>query len=346
MHEPNSDEEAFWDAESTISLLTDMALARLDDFTAGVIVPFDCMAVHMNAKTSSMLLHYLHQASHIITTQWVTDALQNATSAPFAYALLASSALHLLALGGSSLEGVLYYKGRAIAGVNELLSSPRTMVDDYAITAVFIFLTLEEHQLVPGNGSPYDAQWNARQRAVHLDGLRAMIEQRGGLAALSANRCLQTFILMHSIAHSISTLYRPYTALLDTIGRPQRYSLPSFRLNPAPNNTFRLFRALHINTDLLDIISDTIMYTNDLSTFFTDRSTPVEPLEPQKQGVQLQYLLFDWYTSTSHVKAKSGIDHSIALATIIFLVRITQPFDPGYRTVILTPIRKLQTALS
>jgi hypothetical protein len=95
----------------------------------------------------------------------------------------------------TKVEEVLYYKARAISEINKLLGSPETMILDDNITAVFILLTLEELKLAPAS-SKAEAEWTELQRRVHLNGLRTMIEQRGGLAALESNRCLQTFILM------------------------------------------------------------------------------------------------------------------------------------------------------
>jgi hypothetical protein len=99
------------------------------------------------------------------------------------------------ALGKPNLADVLYYKGMAISEINSLLSDPKTRVNDDNIAAVFMLLCLEESQLVPSN-DPKENDASQLQREVHLNGLTAMIQQRGGLAGLSSNRCLQVFILM------------------------------------------------------------------------------------------------------------------------------------------------------
>lgn len=153
----------------------------------------------------------LHHSSNVVCTQWVANSLQHSTSAPFTYALLTSSALMLSIVGGCQLQDVLFYKARAITEINLLLSDPRTRIDDCNITAVFILLTLEEFQLAPGSRSSDDADWSELQRKIHLEGLKTMIAQRGGLAGLSTNRCLQVFILMY--VDSIGT----YTFLSTTL---------------------------------------------------------------------------------------------------------------------------------
>lgn len=139
----------------------------------------------------------LHHSSNIVCTQWVANSLQHSTSAPFTYALLTSSALLLSMVGGCRLQDVLFYKARAITEINLLLSDPRTRIDDCNITAVFILLTLEEFQLAPGSRTRDDADWSELQRKIHLEGLKTMLKQRGGLKGLASNRCLQVFILMY-----------------------------------------------------------------------------------------------------------------------------------------------------
>jgi hypothetical protein len=120
------------------------------------------------------------------------DSVTSATSAPYTYALITSSAIQIR----SKFDDPLYYKARAISEVNSMLSDPTTMIDDNNIAAVFMLLCIEESQLVPGSNAEKDADWTELQRTIHQNGLRTMIQQKGGLAALSSNRCLQIFILM------------------------------------------------------------------------------------------------------------------------------------------------------
>lgn len=151
----------------------------------------------VSAISPHLIPVYLHQSSNIVYTQWVARSLQNATSAPFTYALLCSSALHLQMMGANKLEYVLYYKTKAISEINTLLSDPKTRTVDDNITAVFTLLTLEEMKLAPAAGNKKgEADWSELQRQIHLNGLKTMIQQRGGLAGLGENRCLQVFILM------------------------------------------------------------------------------------------------------------------------------------------------------
>lgn len=114
----------------------------------------------------------------------------------------------------------------------------------------------------------------------------------------------------------------------------------------------RLFRDLKLDPDLFEIISNIVVFTGDISAWYEDRKCPVDPLELQKHACLLNYRLFDWYmkpievTDEESKDERSPIDQSICLALIIFVVNITQPFDPSYRAVILTTVKKLRAALT
>jgi hypothetical protein len=131
----------------------------------------------------------LHRSSTVAATNWISNSIQSPTGAPFIYAALTSSTRAL----GLASEA---YKWRAISEVNKLLSCPSTSTDDTTIATVLVLLALEESDLADPRrqGSARESSLSAND--AHLNGLRTMIGQRGGLAALNANRCLQVFILM------------------------------------------------------------------------------------------------------------------------------------------------------
>lgn len=346
------------DCEGDTCTHTSTALVRGNGFALGVLDPFDCLPVRTDAKMSRLLDHFvsvmsphlltvdIHRSSTKATMQWLSSSLQNTTAGPFTYALLTGSALQLQALGKFKLGDTLYYKAQAISEINKLLSDPTTSIDDNNIAAVFMLLTLEESQIAPGKKSDDDQDWSETQRAVHLHGLRTMIQQRGGLAALNSNQCLQVFILMHSVAHSISTFQDPYTTLLDAAGEPQKYDLPSFRSRPSSARILRLFRDLKLDADLFEIINNIIVFTGDLSAWFDDSRCPVEPLELQKHVCLLIYRLYDWYRKETPEQQHTPIDQSICLALIIFLVRSSHPFHPGYQAMIITSVKKLRASMT
>ncbi|KAF2280175.1 uncharacterized protein EI97DRAFT_391056 [Westerdykella ornata] len=340
------------------------ALARHDGFALGVTDPFDCLPVKLDKKKSAMLHYFVsaicpllipvdiyHSSTNLLKTHWVASSLQNITSPPFAYALLTSSALLLMLQGLCRLDEVLYFKSKAISEINKLLSDPNTSVADGNIAAVFTLLTLEEYQLVPGNQSRDEADWSELQRKIHLNGLCTMISQRGGLSALSTNRCLQTFIMMHSTAHATTTFKSPYTTLLDSTGRHPRYpTAPS----PPPNlreGVIHLFRNLKLPQSLLDILTDLALFTHDTSSWYAYRHSPVDPLELQKHGCVLNARLLSWYSGHSRNRdnqeegTQGFMQDAIALASLVYVIRITQPFGPGFRGQLFMTVKKLRTAL-
>ena len=108
------------------------------------------------------------------------------------------------------MDDVLYHKTRAISEINSNLCDPQLSIGDNNIAAVFTLLTIEETMLVPDAGhGREDVPAGSKQRMIHLNGLKAMIEQRGGLAALGANKCLQSFILWSAACQCYTLLAKP-----------------------------------------------------------------------------------------------------------------------------------------
>lgn len=77
-----------------------------------------------------------------------------------------------------------------------MLSDPKTSTDDTTIATVLILLAMEESDLADPRRQGIERECSLSANMAHLNGLRTMIAQRGGLSSLSTNRCLQVFILM------------------------------------------------------------------------------------------------------------------------------------------------------
>jgi len=88
------------------------------------------------------------------------------------------------------------YKWRAMSEVNSLLSDPRTSSNDATIAAVLILLAIEEASLSDPKRRGDERKCSMSVNEAHHNGLRTMIRQRGGLVALSGNKCLQVCLLM------------------------------------------------------------------------------------------------------------------------------------------------------
>lgn len=130
-----------------------------------------------------------HRSSKAAAIDWYATCLQSPVGAPFIYATLTSSARV------ANIESEAY-KWRAISEVNKLLTDPNKSTDDTTIAAVLILLALEEADLKAPRKKMGDRRDSVSVNDAHLNGLRAMIEQKGGLAGLGGNRYLQVFILM------------------------------------------------------------------------------------------------------------------------------------------------------
>jgi hypothetical protein len=131
----------------------------------------------------------IHRASSVTATSWISECLLSPNSSPYIFAALTASARTV----GLKSEA---YKWRAIAEVNKLLSDPKTSTADMTIAAVLILLALEESDLANPDRQGKDREGSLSANCAHLNGLRTMIGQRGGLAGLGSNRCLQVFVLM------------------------------------------------------------------------------------------------------------------------------------------------------
>jgi hypothetical protein len=123
-----------------------------------------------------------YKSSEKASMSWMTDCIQSAIGAPFIYAVLTSSAR------AAQLDPETY-KWRAI-------SNPRTSTDDTTIAAVLILLANEEADLADPKRQGDRRECSLMVNEAHHNGLRTMIRQRGGLAALKGNKVLQVCLLM------------------------------------------------------------------------------------------------------------------------------------------------------
>ncbi|KAF2262586.1 hypothetical protein CC78DRAFT_534629 [Lojkania enalia] len=146
------------------------------------------------------------------------------------------------------------------------------------------------------------------------------------------------------MAHCIAAFQQPYANLLDSSGAPQKYDLPSPRSRPSSNRLLRLFRDLRLDRELYDIIFNIAVFTGDLGHWFEDRKCPFDPLELQKHACLLMYALFNWYAEGG--KERTPLDQSVCLGLLIFVVKASHPYDPSYRAIILTTVKKLRAALT
>ncbi|KAF2444629.1 hypothetical protein P171DRAFT_484726 [Karstenula rhodostoma CBS 690.94] len=321
-------------------------------FSFDFIADLDCLPVPTDSNTRDLLENFIHtyaisfvpldqhHTSNKATTNWISKSILSSTGASFIYVIFTASALYRQAIGAANAQDVLQYKISAISEINKQLSNRTSRIDDNNIAAVFMLLCIEEGAV----SSDQDKEWAQLQRQLHLDGLKTMIQQRGGLSALKSNQCLQTFILMHSVAHAVSTFERPYATLMDSTGHIQQYDIPSFRGRPASTRTLRLFHPLKLDPDLYDLISNIVVFVGDLNVWNDNRKCPVDPIEMQKHICLLVYRLFDWYKRGEEDPSlpRQPVDQSLCLALTIFLI---VAYNQNYGPMVYAASQRLKAAL-
>jgi hypothetical protein len=146
----------------------------------------------------------IRHKSDLMRSDWFGTAMNNSG---FMHSLLCTAALHLFIVGRGSIETILYHKAQAIAAINSAISDPDATlgISDANIGAVFNLLCVEESLLLPFFQQDGSGEEHPNQREIHLNGLRRMVQLRGGLKAINSNRILQAFILWCVPCSSLGT---------------------------------------------------------------------------------------------------------------------------------------------
>lgn len=132
---------------------------------------------------------------------------------------------------------------------------------------------------------------------------------------------------------------------MDSNGQPPPYDMPSFRSRPFSTRNLRLFQLLKPEPKLLDIIANIIIFVGDLSVWFDDPRSPLNPFELQKSNLLLIYQLFDWYKLGEEYAEieRLPVDQSICLALLIFLIALQEV--RSYHMMVQMAAQKLKIAL-
>lgn len=147
------------------------------------------MSTVVEMSASRLITVDVHKTSSSAATSWISECILSPHGAPYIFAALTASARTI----GFKSEP---YKWQAISEVNKLLSNPQTSTENTTIAAVLMLLALEESDLADPGRQGRERESSILANNAHLNGLRTMIGQRGGLAGLQTSRCLQVFILM------------------------------------------------------------------------------------------------------------------------------------------------------
>jgi hypothetical protein len=308
----------------------------------------------------------IRQKSSLMRSDWFGTALSNAG---FMHSLLCTAALHLYFVGRGSMDTIVYHKTQAIAAINSAISDPNPNlgISDANIGAVFNLLCVEESLLWPGLPQETIEQ-KLNQREIHLNGLRRMVQLRGGLTAISSNRILQAFILWcvstfvplayldgldkrllsirHSTAHAIASFEAPYLSTLDYISK---VCLPRHPLGYQPYISNHLIEHCHeaqINDTLTELVELVLILIADLNDWFSDLNSPLDPLDIQNYSCVLECMLLYWLRDNEN--SAGPIADALCVASLIFTVRVTEALQHRSDGHLLHRVasKKLEKALS
>jgi len=308
-------------------------LSPADDPNNSLFDPFRTCSVEINGTVSELLDHFVSEMapgiiaidvrhrSTLMRSDWFGTAISNPG---FMHSLLCTAALHLYIFGKGSVETILHHRAQAIAAINAAISHPDSSVaiSDANIGAVFNLLTVEEGLSLPFFDQEKLDEDQPNQRAIHLNGLRRMVQLRGGLAAISSNRILQAFILWHSTAHAIASFEAPNTSTLDYINHT---NLPRHPPGFQPNISQHLIdycRHAGVKESLTQLVESVLNLIADLNAWFADSSSLLDPLEIQNYACVLECMLLNWLRENEHLI--SPLEDALCVALLIFTVRTTE----------------------
>ncbi|KAF1840381.1 uncharacterized protein K460DRAFT_296932 [Cucurbitaria berberidis CBS 394.84] len=295
--------------------------------------PFRTSSVDVNGSVSVLLGHFvtemapgiiavdIRHRSTLMKSDWFGTAMSNPG---FMHSLLCTAALHLYIVGRGSIETILHHRAQAIASINAAISNPDTAIgiSDANIGAVFNLLTVEEGLLLPFFEQEKLDEDQPNQRAIHLNGMRKMVQLRGGLMAINSNRILQAFILWHSTAHAIASFEAPNHSTLDYI------STASFPRHPPgyrPNISQHLIdycRNTGVKESLTDLVESVLILIADLNVWFGDPNSPLDPLDIQNFSCVLECMLLKWLRENEYLI--TPLEAALCVALLIFTVRTTE----------------------
>ncbi|KAF2281315.1 uncharacterized protein EI97DRAFT_454521 [Westerdykella ornata] len=306
--------------------------APLEDIDYRLFDPFGTVSVQMNATVSELLDHFvtemapstiavdIRRESKLMLRDWFGTALHNTG---FMHSLLCTAALHLYIVGRCSMDIITYHKTQAIAAINSAISDPdpNLAISDANIGAVFNLLCVEESLLLPFLAQEA-GQEMLNQREIHLNGLRRMVQLRGGLDSIGSNRILQAFILWHSTAHAIASFDAPY---LSTINHISRKCLPRHPPGYSPKISSHLMdycREARVKESLIELVESVLTLIANLNVWFGDANSPLDPLDIQNYSCVLECLLLNWIRENED--CTNPFQDALCVAMLIFTVRVTE----------------------
>ncbi|KAF2875000.1 hypothetical protein BDV95DRAFT_603771 [Massariosphaeria phaeospora] len=328
-----------------------------EDLDNSLFDPFGTVSVNIDGRMSELLDHFvtemapttiaidIRRKSNLMRLDWFGTAMSNPG---FMHSLLCTAALHQYFTGRGDVDTILFHRAEAIAAINAAISSPdpNLGISDANIGAVFNLLSVEESLFLPELLPARSHEEQPNQREIHLNGLRRMVQLRGGLGAINSNRILQAFILWHSTAHAIASFQTPYLSTIDYISPAW---IPRHPLGYQPEISSHLLnycRQARIRESLTVLVESTLILIADLNAWFPDPDSPLDPLDIQNYSCVLECMLLNWIRDNGHII--NPIEDALCVALLIFTVRTTEALTRGTERHFLhfLPSRRLEKALS
>ncbi|KAF1996704.1 hypothetical protein P154DRAFT_307321 [Amniculicola lignicola CBS 123094] len=328
----------------------------VEDPDIGLFDPFGTLPIVVDGKVSELLDHFVSEMapgtiavdfrhkSDLMRSDWFGTARSNSG---FLHSLLCTAALHLYFVGRGSIDTILYHRAKAIAAINSAISDPDPLlaISDANIGAVFNLLCVEESLLSPHFASEGADEDQPNQREIHLNGLRKMVQLRGGLREIKENRILQAFILWHSTAHAIASFEAPYLSTIDYIGTAGLpHHPPGYRSNIS-NHLLDYCHTAQVKPSLTSLVESALILIADLNSWFRDPESPLDPLNIQNYSCSLECMLLKWLRDNENLI--SPLEDALCVALLIFSVRTTEAFQrqSNFHLLHLVASKRLQKAL-
>ncbi|UPX11614.1 uncharacterized protein EKO05_0002211 [Ascochyta rabiei] len=302
----------------------------------GSLDPFGMLPVKMTKDDYELMYHFIGEMapgiigvdtrcrSNLMRSDWFATALSNAG---FMHSLLCTAALHMFVSGRGrgNVEAILHHRAETIVAVNKAISSTEDHTvhsSDENLGAVFNLLTVEESLASPyfRDKIPCDEQSNAT--TTHLNGLRDMLSLRGGLGAVNRNRILQAFILWHSTAHAIAAFDSPDPAILEYIRTANYPRHPQGYCSEYSQHLVNLCRDAGLAAPLVELLEFVLVLAADLTAWYNDPESPLDPLDIQNFSCALECLLLAWIRGCE--PSVTPLEGALCVALIIFTIRTTE----------------------
>ncbi|KAH6713438.1 hypothetical protein BKA61DRAFT_74860 [Leptodontidium sp. MPI-SDFR-AT-0119] len=229
------------------------------------------------------------------------------------YIALSYSATRFQDQTGNGPSESLYYLMKSISAVNDDIADPQKQVSDSTIATVASMANIENL-----NGNPENS-------IIHLNGLKRMVEMRGGLDCLGMQGILQRVVLWADLCGASRTQTVPKFPL---VRFPDMMPLPQF----SPPNCTKSY-LLVLNSTLSSRaktpesagVLDNLQHLHELSTFLNlvgkeSDDLPVEACYPDRVYTVEHNILTSLYVSQSSPQGqRSNIWDILRHASLLFI---------------------------